>query len=101
MRPAYPRLAAGPRPPADAGTRPRPPTVARGLPDFADLVVKHGPAVERISAVKDAAGRPRRPVPRDIPRRLAPFFRGIPAAPPDPARRGQGSGFIVSADGSS
>ncbi len=75
------------------------------LPDFADLVARHGAAVVEVSVTKIAprtAGRAER-APRGLPPEFAPFFRGFPRpdAPsegPDGAS-GTGSGFIVSADG--
>ncbi len=70
------------------------------LPDFADLVAKHGPAVVHISVVQDA----KKVVGREMPDAdaLPPWFRGMPGMPggrnPGPSQ-GVGSGFIVGADG--
>ena len=80
------------------------------LPDFADLVAKHGAAVVEVSTVKGATrtgarseGSPRG-APRGLPPELAPFFRGMPQpdgpeGPDSGPGRGTGSGFIVGADG--
>jgi len=76
----------------------------RALPGFADLVAQHGPAVVRVSAVKDAA-RPTRSAGRGGPKMdpddLPPFFRGLPLPnmPQPGPQHGQGSGFVVAADG--
>jgi serine protease Do len=77
---------------------------ATGLPDFADLVVKHGPAVVQISVTHDArkvAARGSRGMPDDDDDELPPWFRNfpMPKAPSDAPMRGVGSGFIVGADG--
>jgi len=77
---------------------------ARALPGFADLVARHGQAVVRVSALKDAR-RTAFPGGRDgpwfDPGQLPPFFHGLPLpeAPAPGPQRGQGSGFIVSPDG--
>jgi serine protease Do len=72
------------------------------LPDFADLVAKHGPAVVQISVTHDARKVAQRDS-RDMPGRdeLPPWFRQFPTPrpPSDGPSRGVGSGFIVSADG--
>ncbi|MEP7182094.1 MAG: DegQ family serine endoprotease [Betaproteobacteria bacterium] len=95
--------------PATAAVQPAPATAAIGgaasaLPDFADLVAKHGPAVVQISVVQDA----KKVVARDMPDvdEMPPWFRGLPGMPggrgqlPSPGpTQGVGSGFIVSADG--
>ncbi len=77
------------------------------LPDFADLVAKHGPAVVQISVTKDAhkvVGRGFRGMPNDDDDdsdQLPPWFRNIPMpkGPSETPSRGVGSGFIVGADG--
>jgi len=75
---------------------------AAALPDFADLVAKHGPAVVQISVTHDArkvARRESRGMPDD--EELPPWFRQfpMPTPPSDGPSRGVGSGFIVGADG--
>jgi serine protease Do len=69
------------------------------LPNFADLVAKHGPAVVQISTSQSAekvAARPGRGMP-DL-EEMFPQFRGMPH--PDQApMQGMGSGFVVSPDG--
>ncbi|HWQ37578.1 MAG TPA: DegQ family serine endoprotease [Burkholderiales bacterium] len=76
----------------------------QGLPDFTALVEKYGPAVVNVSATRStpvAIPSPFRGLPEDDP--FFEFFRrfGVPVPPPGdaPLQRGQGSGFIVSADG--
>ncbi len=76
---------------------------AQGLPDFASLVQRYGPAVVNVTVIERA-----RPVSSGGPG-LAPddplndFFRrfGLPTQPRGntPPARGEGSGFIVSSDG--
>ena len=85
----------------------------RGLPDFADLVEKVGPAVVNIRTIEkrdaNAAARPQTPEGEDP---MAEFFRRFtpprpgPGQPgprgrggPDEIPRGVGSGFIISQDG--
>ena len=75
---------------------------AASLPDFTDLVVKHGPAVVQIDVTHDArkvAGS--RGMPGEDDDELPPWFRNFPRprAPSDAPSRGMGSGFIVGADG--
>ncbi|MEO5702207.1 MAG: DegQ family serine endoprotease [Casimicrobiaceae bacterium] len=79
---------------------------AAALPDFADLVQKHGPAVVQISvtgSLKKAAAKGGMPFGDDEDSNpLAPFFRGMPMPqqPQQPRQmQGMGSGFIVSNDG--
>jgi serine protease Do len=73
-----------------------------GLPDFADLVQKQGPAVVQVSTIQDlkktASRDPRDPPDMDD---LPPFFRNLPLPGPQQRRpaMGTGSGFIVAADG--
>lgn len=62
---------------------------ARELPDFADLVERVGPAVVNIRTTERAPDGPRSPF-----RRRAPALQGNDEVP-----RGEGSGFIISADG--
>jgi serine protease Do len=59
------------------------------LPDFADLVERVGPAVVNIRTTERAPDGPRTPF-----RRRAPALQGSDEVP-----RGEGSGFILSADG--
>ncbi len=61
----------------------------RELPDFADLVERVGPAVVNIRTTEKVSEQPRNP----------PFRRQMPAQPGEEVRRGEGSGFILSADG--
>lgn len=75
----------------------------QALPDFAALVKRYGPAVVNISVRQDVHPASRRGEDDDS---LAPFFRNLPPgfpqfAIPQPRRPqyGQGSGFIVAADG--
>lgn len=61
------------------------------LPDFADLVERVSPAVVNIRTTERASDAPR-----------GPFRRRTPAVPQQPGEevpRGEGSGFILSADG--
>ena len=62
---------------------------AKELPDFADLVEKVGPAVVNIRTTEKAPDGPRMPL-----RRRAPTLQQD-----DEVARGEGSGFILSADG--
>ncbi len=61
----------------------------RDLPDFADLVERVGPAVVNIRTTERAAEGVRSPF-----RRQSPLLQGSDEVP-----RGEGSGFIISADG--
>ena len=72
---------------------------SQGLPDFADLVEKQGPAVVNVSTTSTAhATGAQTPVPEDDP--FYDFFRRFgPPQPRDYETRSLGSGFIVSADG--
>ena len=75
------------------------------LPDFANLVAKHGPAVVHISVTQDGekaatrGGRGGRGMPD--PGEMFPNFPGFPGqqAPDNGPTQGVGSGFIVTADG--
>ena len=85
----------------------------RGLPDFADLVEKVGPAVVNIRTIEkrdpNAAARSeaedpmaeffRRFVPRPGPMPSPNGPRGRGGASPDEVPRGVGSGFVITADG--
>ncbi len=92
-----------------AAVAPAPRGASLALPDFADLVARHGAAVVEVATVKGATrtaaqGGPGQRMPRGIPPELAPFFRGMPQpdgpeGPEDGPGRGTGSGFIVAADG--
>ncbi|MBM5811365.1 MAG: DegQ family serine endoprotease [Gammaproteobacteria bacterium] len=81
-----------------------PPEVAvTGLPDFSALVAAYGPAVVNVSTVvrqDQRDGGPPGIGPGDP---LYDFFRrfgfGAPHRSPPPLARGEGSGFVVSADG--
>jgi serine protease Do len=96
--------------PAQAPTSPQPVGTLNGrvLPDFATLVEQVGPAVVNVS-VLEKAHRVRRDSSSDSDDADDPvqeFFRrfGMPQAPQGrnletPPRQGEGSGFIVSADG--
>jgi serine protease Do len=76
------------------------PAVAGALPNFSALVDSYGPAVVNVSTVTGASevqgGRPE--LSPDDP--LSEFFRGFggPRGQAPPAR-GEGSGFVISADG--
>jgi serine protease Do len=77
------------------------PAVAGALPNFAALVDAYGPAVVNVSTVENVRDVRRGPqIPPDDP--LYEFFRGfgfgIPRGEMPPAR-GEGSGFVISADG--
>jgi serine protease Do len=77
------------------------PYAAQGLPDFSSLVERYGAAVVNVSveqAVKTGAPQARGMDPNDP---FYEFFRRfqIPMPQGDAPARGQGSGFIVSADG--
>lgn len=90
---------------AAARAEPSPPsTVAYGLPDFTDLVERTAPAVVSIQVAR-AMPTGRGPMGEGMPPEFE-FFRrfGPPMGPggaPDegPLQQGQGSGFIISADG--
>src|SRR6185295_7470481 len=80
---------------------PAAPAVA-ALPDFSDLVAKHGAAVVQISVVQKVEAKSGR-VPSGMPdlNEMFPGFRGLPAPnmPDQAPTQGFGSGFIVSPDG--
>jgi serine protease Do len=75
--------------------------VSAQLPDFTDLVEKQSPTVVNITTTQDSRQRSRgRKMPE--PDEMLDFFRRM--MPPEgqgmlPAKRGQGSGFLISADG--
>jgi serine protease Do len=74
---------------------------ATQFPDFTRIVEQNGPAVVNVAVSRSAqAGAGPRQTPQDDP--FSEFFRRfappVPKGDPD-AKRGQGSGFIVSADG--
>jgi serine protease Do len=90
---------AGQRPPAPAVASAADPAAAAALPNFSALVDAYGPAVVNVSTV--TGGRQVRGVPEISPDNpLYEFFRnfGDPRAQVPPSR-GEGSGFVVSADG--
>ncbi len=80
---------------------------ARGLPDFADLVEKHGAAVVNISTTQVVKGRNMQsPLPFDEDDPMFDLFRRFMppqgqgrSAPRDFEHRSLGSGFIISGDG--
>ncbi len=80
---------------------------ARGLPDFADLVEKHGAAVVNISTTQVIKGRNMQsPLPFDEDDPMFDLFRRFMppqgqgrSAPRDFEHRSLGSGFIISGDG--
>ncbi len=71
------------------------------LPDFTDLVEKQSPTVVNITTVQETRQQPRaKKMPQ--PEEMLDFFRRM--VPPEghgmlPPKRGQGSGFLISADG--
>ena len=83
------------------------------LPDFSSMVQKYGPAVVNISVVtkvpasftegdenSDEGDAPEERSPFGPNSPFAPFFRGLPFQMPQPQpQRGEGSGFIIRADG--
>jgi serine protease Do len=82
----------------------------RALPDFTDLVERHGAAVVNIAVVKRAQGMPAQFDPNDMEGPMGEMLRrfGIPnhpgrqfgpRGPQGPEGRGVGSGFIVTSDG--
>jgi serine protease Do len=97
-----PEAAAGAAPAAGAAAPASAPAVAGALPNFSALVDAYGPAVVNVSTV--AGGREVRgahpEISPDDP--LYEFFRGFGFGGPrgqEPPSRGEGSGFIISADG--
>jgi serine protease Do len=94
--------------PAQAPSSPQPVGTLNGrlLPDFATLVEQVGPAVVNVSVTEKVQRHARQSGGEDADDPVQEFFRrfGMPQAPqgrgydPQP-RQGEGSGFIVSADG--
>jgi serine protease Do len=77
--------------PSPAPSQAQPLVPVQVLPDFADLVERVSPAVVNIRTTERASDAPR-----------GPFRRRAPAVPQQPGEevpRGEGSGFILSADG--
>jgi serine protease Do len=91
--------------PAAAATNQPPARSAQVLPDFAAIAQQYGPAVVNITVVGSRKpGIPGMPGPKseDDDDPFSQFFRGLPfrfEMPPEIPMQGQGSGFIVSADG--
>jgi serine protease Do len=85
-----------------SAARPAATPLVTGLPDFRQLVESYGPAVVNVSVrATTRTGREMRlPPGLDQDNPLSQFF-GMPMQPDHPAvpMRGEGSGFIVSADG--
>ncbi|HKY91321.1 MAG TPA: DegQ family serine endoprotease [Nevskiaceae bacterium] len=78
------------------------PTPAQALPDFSALVDRYGAAVVNITVkgnVKTSAESPFAGDEEEIPPPLRRFFRGFPGPQPRGPMFGEGSGFIVSSDG--
>jgi len=81
--------------------------VAMALPDFSSITAQNGPAVVNISVIGSTKGSDDEAMAGAAPNGTDPFqqfFRRFPQGPGqqmprDTPRRGQGSGFIVSADG--
>jgi serine protease Do len=122
-------LGAGPGTAPPAATQPAPTVAAPAtgnpnavLPDFSTMVQKYGPAVVNISVVSkvpasynpgdqdsddeddDSGPQNQNPFGQQNPfggqNPFAPFFRGFPMQPPQQTpMHGEGSGFIVSSDG--
>ncbi len=94
--------AAAPVPTVVSAPAPAATPVVTGLPDFRQLVQAYGPAVVNVSVRSNVqTGRHMRMPPgMDQDNPLSQFF-GMPMQPDHPAvpMRGEGSGFIVSADG--
>ena len=97
--------------PASAAIPPEPPATSaaavpvsspaiQGLPDFSPLVERYGPAVVNITVKQEmkTAAHPSLPPGFDEDSPFAPFFRGLPMPPHQPMM-GEGSGFIVAANG--
>ena len=106
-------------PPAPTVTAPATGNPNAVLPDFSTMVQKYGPAVVNISVVSkvptaysqdgddndddDSGPESQSPFGQQSPfgpqSPFAPFFRGFPQQPPQQPMHGEGSGFIVSSDG--
>ena len=88
--------------PAAAPVAAATPGATIALPDFADMVAKHGPAVVEVTtsrAMRKTANRGNRGMP-DMDQ-LPPWFRNLPRPdmPDQGPSRGMGSGFVVASDG--
>jgi serine protease Do len=96
--PATAHAQGSPPPAAVTSTQPRG-GVAVMLPDFTTLVKRYGPAVVNIRVIEKAQDQGGdNPFGPNSP--FAPFFRGLPfQAPPEEPIRGEGSGFVIQADG--
>ena len=97
---AAPAIAAAPAPPAPGPSPGTSAALARGLPDFTELVARYGPAVVNVAVVE--RGRAAASLEDDTPDDpLHEFLRRFGAQPrgPLPPARGEGSGFIVTGDG--
>jgi serine protease Do len=93
--------------PGDAGAPPRRATSLRGaaagpIVDFADVVARINPAVVNVEATSKSRGprRGRGRTDEDDDLFDAPFDSAQPRRDGDPARRGEGTGFIIDSDGS-
>lgn len=81
------------------------PTVTQALPDFSALVDRYGPAVVNITVKGNVKTSSSGSLDDDdddasqIPPQLRPFFRGFPGPQHRGPMMGEGSGFIVSSDG--
>jgi serine protease Do len=75
--------------------------MARAMPDFAPLVERVSPAVVNIRAVGDGTDLESAPMPEQMPEYFRRFFEDPRRREPPRGRQGfgQGSGFIISADG--
>lgn len=75
------------------------PTMARGLPDFTDLIEKTSPAVVKINTVTKSSARGGLQLPpgQQIPDIFRHFFE--PRQMPEKNMHSMGSGFFISADG--
>ena len=97
---AVPPVLAAVPPPAAAPVAP----LVTGLPDFTGLVEQFGPAVVNLQVTEKAPQRPQLRGRQGVPQPdddFSPFFNfppNIPRGQPEPSR-GEGSGFIVTADG--
>ena len=95
--------------PAPQAQRPGPPAepLVKGLPDFTALVERYGPTVVNVTVVEKGQGAvggddDEGQAPADPLGEFLRRFGGMPhggAMPAPPVQRGEGSGFIISADG--
>lgn len=77
-------------------------TAHAALPDFTDLVVKSTPAVVNITTIVDGKPQPQAQIPDEMRQFFKQFGMPEPSSPGNghsAPMRGQGSGFIISADG--